>query len=313
MKNHSLLILLFLLPLLGCSQTYKLVEQSSKNKPKWLTDGTIPGTYFVQADKVATIEDAQNMVMTSLLNRIASSVAVQVEGETVDKIDWSTVELDGKTKEEYIQVVKSNTTLKIAKMPALQGVSLSKAEVYWEKYTDKKTKETCYDYYMLYPFSTFELQELIEAYNAQEKALNDKIEDYKNQLKGLNNISDVLQNIDDMKLMMKEIGEGDAKYAKLANVVKQYEKYIDDISVHVVENVKERLVIQLLNNDMVMKTSSLPKLRGECAKDFSSRHNGDTIEITFNTFDCYEQDDNYVEIRFTFGKKRLNKKIRINM
>lgn len=313
MKNYSVLILFLLLPLLGCSQNYKLVEQSSKNKPKWMTNGTYPDSYFIQANKVATIEDAQNMVMTSLLNKIASAVAVQVEGETVDQIDWTIVELNGKTKDEFVQVVQSNTSLKIAKMPALQGISLSKAQVYWEKYSDKKTKEVCYDYYILYPFSSFELQELIDAYNAQEKAANEKIDNYRNQLGKLENISDILLNIDDMKLMMKEIGEDDMKYGKLANVVKQYEKYLDDINIHVVENVKGRLVVKLQNNDMVLKTSSLPKMRSECARDFSSKHNGDNIEITFNTFDCYEQDDNYVEVRFVFGKKRLNKKIHINL
>ena len=313
MKNYSVLILFLLLPILGCSQNYKLVEQSSKNKPKWMTNGTYPDSYFIQANKVATIEDAQNMVMTSLLNKIASAVAVQVEGETVDQIDWTTVELNGKTKDEFVQVVQSNTSLKIAKMPALQGISLSKAQVYWEKYSDKKTKAVCYDYYILYPFSSFELQELIDAYNTQEKAANEKIDNYRNQLGKLENISDILLNIDDMKLMMKEIGEDDMKYGKLANVVKQYEKYLNDINIHVIENVKGRLVVKLQNNDMVLKTSSLPKMRSECARDFSSKHNGDNIEITFNTFDCYEQDDNYVEVRFVFGKKRLNKKIRINL
>ena len=67
-------------------------------------------------------------------------------------------------------------------MPALQGISLSKAEIYWERYIHKKTKESFYDYYILYPFSEFELQELIDAYNAQEKAINDKIDNYRNIL-----------------------------------------------------------------------------------------------------------------------------------
>lgn len=312
MRNYYLFLLL-LLPFFASSQNYKLVDHSSKDKPKWMEDGSYSDAYFVQANKAATIEDAQKMVMTSLLNNIASSVAVQIESETKNKIDWSKVELDGKTKDEYVQVIQSNTTLKIAKMPALQGISISKAQIYWEKYIDKKTKNYYYDYYILYPFSTFELQELIDAYNAQEKAANERIENYKNQLGKLENISDILLNIDDMKLMMKEIGEDDVKYGKLSNVVKQYEKYLDDISIHVVENVKDRLVVRLQNNDMVMKTSSLPKLRSECARDFSSKHNGNEIEISFDTFDCYEQDDNYVEVRFTFGKKKISKKIRINM
>ena len=59
-------------------------------------------------------------------------------------------------------------------MPALQGFSITKANIYWERYINKKTKETCYDYYMLYPFSPEELQELIDEYNAQEEAINDE-------------------------------------------------------------------------------------------------------------------------------------------
>ena len=302
-----------MLPLFACSQNYKLVDQSSKNKPKWMTDGSYPETYFIQANKVATLEEGQNNVMTTLLNQIASAVAVQVTGETKNIIDWTTVDLGGMTRDEYVQKVETNTSVKIAKMPALQGVSLSKAEIYWEKYTDKKTKETYYDYYILYPFSTSELQQLIDSYNAQEKALNDKIDDFRNQLDGIDDVSKLLTNIDDMKLLMKEIGEDDFKYARLSNVVKQYEQFVDNIDIHVVENKKDVLIIQLVNDDVVMKTSSLPKLRGECARDFSTKHVGNRVEITFNTFDCYEQDDNYVEVRFNIGKKRLVKKIRINL
>ena len=313
MRNRYLFILLLLLPLFACSQNYKLVDQSSKNKPKWMTDGSYPETYFIQANKVATLEEGQNNVMTTLLNQIASAVAVQVTGETKNIIDWTTVDLGGMTRDEYVQKVETNTSVKIAKMPALQGVSLSKAEIYWEKYTDKKTKETYYDYYILYPFSTSELQQLIDSYNAQEKALNDKIDDFRNQLDGIDDVSKLLTNIDDMKLLMKEIGEDDFKYARLSNVVKQYEQFVDNIDIHVVENKKDVLIIQLVNDDVVMKTSSLPKLRGECARDFSTKHIGNRVEITFNTFDCYEQDDNYVEVRFNIGKKRLVKKIRINL
>ncbi|MBR7175827.1 MAG: DUF2931 family protein [Bacteroidales bacterium] len=313
MRNRYLFILLLLLPLFACSQNYKLVDQSSKNKPKWMTDGSYPETYFIQANKVATLEEGQNNVMTTLLNQIASAVAVQVTGETKNIIDWTTVDLGGMTRDEYVQKVETNTSVKIAKMPALQGVSLSKAEIYWEKYTDKKTKETYYDYYILYPFSTSELQQLIDSYNAQEKALNDKIDDFRNQLDGIDDVSKLLTNIDDMKLLMKEIGEDDFKYARLSNVVKQYEQFVDNIDIHVVENKKDVLIIQLVNDDVVMKTSSLPKLRGECARDFSTKHVGNRVEITFNTFDCYEQDDNYVEVRFNIGKKRLVKKIRINL
>ncbi len=316
MKKRILFILFVLITQFGYAQNYKLVEQNPKSKPKWLTEGAGKGQLMIQANKVPTLEEAQNAVMSSLLANIASSISVIVIGETLDKTDLTSVELDGKTKEEYIQKIEKNTTLKIAKMPALQGVSLSKADIYWERYIDKKTKETCYDYYILYPFSDYELQELMSAYNAQEKAVSDKIENYKNSLSDIDDIDVMLENIEQMKSMMEEMGDADVKYSKLDEVKKLYEKAIKDIYVEVVENYNENdkgtLVIELKYDEKTMKTKSLPQLRSSCARDFNKKHNGNRIILTFNTFDCYEQDDNYVEVRFTFGKRKLIKKININ-
>lgn len=310
MKKNLLLIMMLCSYVFGFAQKdYKLVEQSPKDKPSWLVKGKPAGTLMVQANKVSTLEEAQDMVLTSLLNDIASSVAVQVTGEIVNDVDWTTVG----DKEVYIQKVKNNTTTKIAKMPALQGVSLSKAEVYWERYTNKKTKETCYDYYILYPFSDFELQELIDQYNAQEKALNDKIDKFRDDLVNISDIGIMLQNITDMKAMIKELADDDVKINKLKNNVSIYEKAIDEIYIDVLDNTSGKLVIRLMYDEKVMKTKTLPQLKSECARDFTKKHDGDEIILTFNTFDCYEQDDNYVEVRFTFGKKKIVKKINIKL
>ena len=178
---------------------------------------------------------------------------------------------------------------------------------------NKKTKESYYDYYILYPFSQFELQELIDEYNAQEKAYNDKIDAYRNSLPEVNDIDKLLSDINDMKTLLKEFDEADSKYGKLKNAISQYEKNISNIYIEVLENENGKLVIQLKHDEKVMKTKSLPQLRSECARDFSKKHNGDKIELTFNTFDCYEQDDNYVEIRFTFGKKKIIEKVNIKL
>ena len=308
-------MLLTVLPLIGFAQKdYKLVEQSPKNKPSWLTNGNTFGAFLIQANKVATLEEAQNNVMASLMSQVASSIAVQVVGEIEKNIDWTVVELEGKTQEQYLEQVKNNTTLKIAKLPALQGFSITKAEVYWEKYQNKKTKEYSYDYYMLYPFSSYELEELIAEYNAQEKAVNDKIDNFRNVLDEIENVDVMLENINEMKSMIKEYGEEDAvKYNKLKNNISLYENLIANIYIEVLENANGKLVVQLKHDEKVLKTKSLPQLKGNCARDFTKKHNGTLIEIGFNTFDCYEQDDNYVEIKFNFGKKRVVNKVLINL
>ena len=315
MKKYILILLISFLPLLTFAQrNYKLVEKSPKNKPCWLTNGNTLGEFVIQANKVSTLEEAQNNVMTSLLNQVATSIAVQVLGEMEKNIDWTVVELDGKSKEQYVEEIKNKTTIRIAKMPALQGFSITKADVYWERYLNKKTKEYCYDYYICYPFSNSELNELISAYNAQEKAINDKIDNYRNILDSIDNVDDMLENISDMKAMMQEYGEDDVfKYNKLKNNISFYEKAISNIYIEVVENTSGKLVIMLKYDEKVLKTKSLPSLKGDCARDFKKKHNGEKIEIYFNTFDCYEQDDNYVEIKFTFGKKRITEKVLVNL
>ena len=114
MKKNLFILLLTVLPLFAFAQKeYKLVEQSPKKKPSWLTNGNTLGAFLIQANKVATLEEAQNNVMTSLMSQVASSIAVQVVGEIEQNIDWTVVELEGKTQEQYLEQVKNNTTLRI--------------------------------------------------------------------------------------------------------------------------------------------------------------------------------------------------------
>lgn len=315
MRKFVAVFLFLLLPFFAVAQKeFKLVEQSPKEKPYWLTNGNTQGAYLIQAIKEATLEDAQTSAMSSLLNQVASSISVHVVGEIVKDIDWTVVDLAGKTQEQYIETIKNNTTIKIAKMPALQGFSITKAKVYWERYMHKKTKEYCYDYYMLYPFSNAELQELIDAYNAEQESINDKIDEYAEKLDDIESIDVMLQNIKEMKQMMSEYADNDiAKYNKLKNNVSIYEKVINNTYIEVLENMDGKLVIQLVYDDKVLKTKSLPQMKGNCARDFTKKHCGNKMEITFNTFDCYEQDDNYVEIKFSFGKKRIVEKVLIKL
>ena len=160
--KKSLLVLLLLFPLLAFSQRdFKLVDQSQSQRPSWLTSGNNRDAFMVQANRMASLQDAQDAAMASLLENIASSVAVNVSGETVQDVDWT---IAG-NNDAYNEKIQKTTVTEIADMPALQGISISKAQIYWEKYHNKKTKETYYDYYMLYPFSSYDLEKLINEYN----------------------------------------------------------------------------------------------------------------------------------------------------
>ncbi|MBR5604507.1 MAG: hypothetical protein IKW51_10005 [Bacteroidales bacterium] len=307
-------ILLFLMTImpfvLSAQKDFKLVEQSAKKRPDWCNNSSYTkGSFVIKAEKSPSIEEARNKVMNMLLKEIASSVAIKIESSTENSTNYSYK--DGQAN--YETEVQSVITTKVANMPAMQGISLSKADVYWERYYSKKTDESYYDYYILYPFSQKEIDEFIELYEAQEQALYDKINKYRDALGNIDDINVLMENINEMKSMIKELGEDDPKSNMLKNNIALYENVISNIYIEVLENKSGRLLIQLKHDDKVMKTQTLPQMKGDCARDFNKRHVGNRIEISFNTFDCYEQDDNYVEIKFTFGKKKITEKISINI
>ena len=309
-KKLVLILLLSFVHLVGFAQKYKLVEKSAKEKPSW-TKSSDP--YLFQVIKVATLEDAKNMVKSDLLSQIASSVASTISTDVTVRRNE---QISGNTS-DYNEDIDVVIKTKVAKMPALQGITLTKANIYWERYINKKTKGICYDYYMIYPFSSFELQELIEAYNEQEKVMNEKINGYRDALDGIGNIDVMLENIAQMERLKQELSDDLDKCNKLNDIIKLYEQALKNIYIDVVENYnvndKGVLIIQLKHDEKVMKTKSLPQLRSACARDFNKKHKGNQIELNFTTFGCYEQDGNYVEVRFTLGKVKLIKKISIKL
>ena len=310
MKKVILFLMTIMPFVLSAQKDFKLVEQSAKNRPDWCNNSTYTkGNFVIKAEKSPSIEESRNKVMNLLLKEIASSVAIKVETSAETNTNYSYK--DGQAN--YETELQSVIVTKVANMPAMQGISLSKADVYWERYYNKKTDESYYDYYILYPFSQKEINELIELYEAQEQALYDKINNYRDELDNIDDINVLMENINEMKSMIKELGEDDPKTNILKNNIALYENVISNIYIEVIENKNGRLVIQLKHDDKVMKTQSLPQTKGDCARDFNKRHAGNQIEISFNTFDCYEQDDNYVEIKFTFGKKKLTEKVSINL
>ena len=84
--KRLLLIFLFVLPLIAMGQSkngFKLVEQSSKERPEWTKSGSSSGYIIVQAMGAESYEDAKKEALNYLLNEMASSISVTVSSEIV--------------------------------------------------------------------------------------------------------------------------------------------------------------------------------------------------------------------------------------
>lgn len=305
MRRILIIAMALMLPLSMMAQKkgFKLVEKSG-DKPEWVGKGSVKGFIIVQSDK-PTLEEVKADAMQKVRTEIASSVATNVM-RTVNSYTQKTVQNGDANISQSLAI---ESTSKIAKMPAIQGVSITKADTYHELYRNKKTGETYYNMYVKYPFSQFDLVELVTAYEKHEKELDGKIAGFESGLSNIESVEQVDDAITSLGALAKEVGTDDARYPMIEGIMNRYLSVYDNITIDVVENNNNRIAIRLVYNGSVITSSQKPRTSSNCATQFAVKNVGDNIVINYNSEYCYSQDDNYVEIRFRFGSKYVKEKV----
>ena len=305
MKRIFLIALVMMLPFCTFAQKkgFKLVEKSGP-KPEWVGQGSVKNFIIVQSEK-PTLEQVKADAMDKVRAEIASSVATNVS-RIVDSYSLKEVNGDDVTTSRTMTI---ETTSKIARMPAIQGVSLTKAETYQEMYRNKKTGEVYYVLYVKYPFSSFDLVDLVTAYEEHEEEINAKIKSYEDDLNDIKSVEQVDVAITALGALSKEVGDEDTRYYTIDGIVKRYLAVYDNITINVVENTPGRLTIRLMYAGKVIATSQKPKVMSNCAEQFSINNQGEQIVITYNKEYCYAQDDNYLDVRYRFGSKSVKEQV----
>ncbi len=305
MRRLLVIALSLMLPLCACAQKkgFKLVEKSGP-KPEWVGQGSVKDYIIVQSDK-PTLEEAKSDAMQKVRTEIAASVATNVM-RTVNSYTQKVVEGNESQTNATMSI---ESTSKIARMPAIQGVSITKADTYQELFRNKKTGEVYYNLYVKYPFSQFDLVELVTAYELHEKEIDDKIKGFEDGLDNIESVEQIDANILALNALEGEIGAEDARTITIEGIVKRYNKIYDNIIVDVVNKSKNKVTVRLVYNGNTIATSQKPRTSSNCATQFTVKSEGDNTVINFDSEYCYDQDDNYVEVRFKVGPKFAKEKI----
>ena len=305
-----LLILALLMPLVTLAQgKFKLKEKSSREKPSWINDGNTVDYIICQAIHATDFEKAKADILSNILDDIAKSVAVTVSGED----NLLVTEVIGTDNDYLTQEHVRNTQLKVAKMPAIQGVSLANADMYWERYFNKKKQESYYNVYVRYPFSYFDRQRLIDAYNAQEATYDKRLSDLEDMYSSITSIEDVEDALNGLKLLKNDVGDEDKRIDDINVLSNKFRKVFDNISVEVVENTREHLRFHLSYNGNKIVTKSMPFFKANCATQFVATVDGDDFVVKYDCFDCYAQDTNYVDVKFRTGGRIISSRIYIKL
>lgn len=304
-----IVILAIMLPLVATAQRkgFKLVETVPSSEPKWVGAREHPDFIYVMGQEGATLAEAKNAALQGVLGDIAMSVAVNVNGDITNQ---SVINVVG-DKVTYEESVVNNIKTKIAMMPAIQGIAVQKADVFYKRFYNKKTGEEYYVLYMRYPFNEFERRDLITAYNQMEKEIDEKIAKYIEDVDNVESVEDVKTSISGLISLKKELSEDDPRINQISTVVGMYNDIYNAIMMDVVESVPGKVAVRLLYNDRLIETSQKPRVSSDCATDFDISTENGLWYIGYDSRFCYQQDYPTINVVFKVGSKNLTKHIRI--
>lgn len=304
MKRIIYLLFLCSLPLWVCAQ-WKVVEKSSKKQPAWV--GGAERNYLIVSAEAPTIEQAKEKILISLKQQIVGTVATRIESTTT--IDRRETTIGNES--DYSETVSSSVRSKLANIPFISEVSLSKAkDFYWEKLYDKKSKSYKYEYHIRYLFTDFEVSALVNQFNERENQLNTRLRQYEEQLEHIASVEEIDRTLSELKAFLSEFDADDPRRQQTEQLSNNYRKLYKAIEIRQeTETTGKRITVSLYLSERPITCMQKPQLLSNCATKLSVSTQNGTYYITYDDEACYEEDDKHITIRFRFGNQIVTKQV----
>ena len=276
------------------------VTDKSGKKPDWTM--SMEKGFIVGIGNATAVEDAKENAMVNVKAQITTAVADHISSTSVSK----TTEITANKLNELYQSFSNVITTQSGKRDYLQGVSASNVVAfYWEKLTDKQTKAVKYQYFVKYPFSQFDLDDLVEDFRKKDALLTEEMDKALGLLNTYTTVEELIQCesqlskleaifIDERKSKC-QVGIERAK-ALLAST------YLADAGS---ELGKVRYSIKI--GDKIVRCARIPVINSQCAKIQDRRLGIEVCEISYLFDECYDEPGNNVKVSYTLGNTRPEK------
>lgn len=306
MKHLITLIALLLLTASVAFGQTKVIEKSAKKVPEWLNVAT--PNFLVVTVNAPSIAEAQNNAITEVRERIIQSVASNVS-VTQTNVSSEVVTGDNiESSDDFKRVAK----MKTANIPFLNGISMAKVtELYWEKVMDKKTKAEYYVYSIKYPFSSIEQRRLVSEF---ERIDEEKVAELTALEEGIDNIA----SIDDIPAALTKLNTlreyffDEVRLSQVDGLAERYKSIYNSLGVtgKFTGDNTYKCVVTL--NGRPISVSRPPVVKSNCASQINVNPSDGTFVITYDATDCLPEEENYLDIKFTLGNKKLSHKAYLN-
>ncbi len=283
---------------------FKVEESSARNMPEWVN--SVERDFLIATASGGDIEEAKATVIENVKKQIAQSIATRIVSES----SLTTSAYQSGSDFSKTQNLESSILSRTAKLPFIGEISLSKAaDYYWERRYYRSTGRYEYFYAVKYPFSEFEMKKLVMEYQEHDRGLNEKIADYQAGIDFVTSIEEISETLNSLRAFQDEFDVQDPRFNQVQSIANQYLQLYDQITIDWFQEKKGVAVVSLSLAGRSISTSQRPQIKSNCASQVSSSYEGNTLVIKYNDEYCYEDDQNWIEVRFRAGNKYISGKI----
>jgi len=278
---------------------YSVTDKSGR-KPDWTM--SMEKGFIVGIGNGTAVEDAKENAMVNVKAQITTAVADHISSTSVSK----TTEITANKLNELYQSFSNVITTQSGKRDYLQGVSASNVVAfYWEKLTDKQSKAVKYQYFVKYPFSQFDLDDLVEDFRKKDALLTEEMEKALGLLDTYTTVEELIQcqsQLGKLEAIFIDERKSKCQVGIERSIALLASTYLADAGS---ELGKVRYSIKI--GDKIVRCARIPVINSQCAKIQDRRLGIEVCEISYLFDECYDEPGNNVKVSYTLGNTRPEK------
>ncbi|MFG6391703.1 MAG: plethodontid receptivity factor PRF [Candidatus Amulumruptor sp.] len=278
----------------------KVVEKSAKKAPEWL--GTAADGYLIVTVEAPSRAEAQRRATAEITERIIHSVASNV---TVEQSNIATETITNGEVSESSDTYSRQSSIRTANLPFIKGISLSKAaDIYWAKLRDKKTGAEHYEYSVKYPYTRLEQQMLQSDFEELDRQ---KVAELENLEAQVDNIT-AMEQIGSGIARLDALGEyffDKARAARVKGLRTQYNDLYKSLGVTGKIVKPGTIECALTVQGHPVSCGMSPVATSNCANNIQVSPEDVIFKVYYETADCLDDEDNYVDVTFRIKGKKV--------
>lgn len=280
----------------------KVVERSTKKVPEWV--GTAADGYLIVTVEAPTLSEAQRRATAEITERIIQSVASNV---IVEQSNQATETVTNGSVTESSDTYSRQSSIRSASLPFIKGISLSKAaDIYWVKLRDKKTDAEHYEYSVKYPYTRLEQQMLQADFDELDREKSAELDNLEAQVSDITAFEQIGSGIARLDALSEYFFDG-ARTARVKAVRTQYDDLYKSLGVAGTIVTPGVIECAMTVQGRPVSCGMAPAVTSNCANNIQVSPEDGKFRVTFETEDCLDDEDNYIDVTFRAKGKKVER------